>query len=315
MKKILCFGELLLRYSPTASGDWLDKQSMPVFVGGAELNVARSLSLWGAPVAYLTQLPDNYLSQHIINFLSKEKVDMNRIVLEGTKLGTYYLKQSSDLKNRSTIYDRKGSSFCCLKTGTLDWNRIFENVGWFHFSAIVPALNASVSSVCAEAIAVANEKNITVSVDLNYRESLWDWGVQPADIMPALVEGCDVVMGNIWSIKKMLGIGTPEKFDETKASAMAQAKTASIEITKRFPRCGIVANTFRMDISERTEYYATLFANGELFSTDTYTTTSTKDRGGLIALDKDGNIAMPFNTSGMFRAAVTDKGETEILVF
>lgn len=37
--------------------------------------------------------------------------------------------------------------------------------------------------------------------------------------------------------------------------------------------------------------------------------------GGLIALDKEGNIATPFNTSGMFRGAITDKGEIEVYIF
>ena len=37
--------------------------------------------------------------------------------------------------------------------------------------------------------------------------------------------------------------------------------------------------------------------------------------GGLIALDKDGNIAMPFNTAGMYRGAITDQGEIFIEIY
>ncbi|MBH1959708.1 MAG: isoaspartyl peptidase/L-asparaginase [Flavobacteriia bacterium] len=37
--------------------------------------------------------------------------------------------------------------------------------------------------------------------------------------------------------------------------------------------------------------------------------------GGLIALDKDGNIAMPFNTAGMYRGAVTENGHVEIEIY
>ena len=37
--------------------------------------------------------------------------------------------------------------------------------------------------------------------------------------------------------------------------------------------------------------------------------------GGMIALDKDGNIAMPFNTAGMYRGAITDKGEIIIEIY
>jgi beta-aspartyl-peptidase (threonine type) len=37
--------------------------------------------------------------------------------------------------------------------------------------------------------------------------------------------------------------------------------------------------------------------------------------GGLIALDKDGNMAMPFNTAGMYRASITRDGKMEIRIF
>jgi len=37
--------------------------------------------------------------------------------------------------------------------------------------------------------------------------------------------------------------------------------------------------------------------------------------GGLIALDRNGNIAMPFNTPGMFRGYLKSTGEKEIAIF
>ena len=37
--------------------------------------------------------------------------------------------------------------------------------------------------------------------------------------------------------------------------------------------------------------------------------------GGLIALDRDGNIAMPFNSAGMYRAAIDRKGRRTIGIY
>ena len=37
--------------------------------------------------------------------------------------------------------------------------------------------------------------------------------------------------------------------------------------------------------------------------------------GGLIALDKNGNIFMPFNTSEMYRGAITEDGEIEVEIY
>jgi L-asparaginase / beta-aspartyl-peptidase len=38
-------------------------------------------------------------------------------------------------------------------------------------------------------------------------------------------------------------------------------------------------------------------------------------RGGVVAVDKDGNVSMSFNTPGMYRAYVKSSGEKEILIF
>jgi 2-dehydro-3-deoxygluconokinase len=62
MKKVFCFGELLLRMSPSLNREWIQKSSMPVYIGGAELNVAYALACWKVPVKYCTALPDHYLS-------------------------------------------------------------------------------------------------------------------------------------------------------------------------------------------------------------------------------------------------------------
>jgi beta-aspartyl-peptidase (threonine type) len=37
--------------------------------------------------------------------------------------------------------------------------------------------------------------------------------------------------------------------------------------------------------------------------------------GGLIAVDKEGNIAMPFNTNAMFRGFITSDGKTEVAIY
>ena len=37
--------------------------------------------------------------------------------------------------------------------------------------------------------------------------------------------------------------------------------------------------------------------------------------GGVIALDKNGNIAMPFNTAGMYRGAITEDGTVEVEIY
>src|SRR4029078_8350406 len=166
MSRIFCFGELLLRFSPELGGKWLTQYRMPVYIGGAELNTATALAKWKVPVDYCTALPDNYLSKEIYEELSKRNVRTDPIIFSGYRIGSYYLPQGSDLKNAGVIYDRAHSSFSELGPGQIDWDAALNNVSWFHFIAISPALNQNVAAVFKEIVEASSGKRITISVDL-----------------------------------------------------------------------------------------------------------------------------------------------------
>lgn len=260
MKKTLCFGELLLRMSPVLQQHWLHHHFMPVYVGGAELNVAQALACWHQPVKYCTALPDNYLSHEIVDSLQENGIDTSSILYKGDRIGMYFIPQGSDLKGAGVIYDRAHSSFSMLQPGTIDWDAVLAGVDWLHFSAITPALNSHLVAVCKEALEVASAKHITISIDLNYRAKLWQWGAQPIQVMPELVAFCDVVMANIWSANSLLGIDVDEQIHDKKSKAAYtdHALQTGNEIRNRFPKCKTIANTFRFDEGKGIHYFATL---------------------------------------------------------
>jgi 2-dehydro-3-deoxygluconokinase len=280
MSKVFCFGELLLRLSPELGGEWIKQASMPVYVGGAELNAATALSKWGVPVAYCTALPENSISSEICTDLKGKNIDVSPIVYSGNRIGCYYLPQGADLKHSGVIYDRAHSAFSELHTGKIDWDKVLNNVSWFHFSAICPALNENVALVCKEALEAANKKGITISVDLNHRAKLWQYGKKCSEVMPDLVQYCDLVMGNIWAADKMLEIKVPEDILDNKSAYLEHARLTSVEILKRFEKCKQVANTFRFDVSGGINYYATLYINDKLFVSNEYNTQTIVDKVG-----------------------------------
>jgi 2-dehydro-3-deoxygluconokinase len=266
-KKVLSFGELLLRICPDVEGDWLEENNLPFYVGGAEANVATALALWGIPSAYLTALPDNMVARQLAAYLEERGVDMSRLLYQGERLGLYYLPKGKDLKNAGVTYDRAHSSFSALQRGTIDWDRVLEGVGWLHFSAISPALNRGVAEVCEEGLRAASARGITISVDLNYRSKLWQYGVAPTAVMPGLVEYCDLVMGNLWAAEKMLGIPVDAGLTERgrKEDFLEHARRSSEQIVERFPRVRQVAKTFRFDRGEKgIQYYTTFYSAGKL---------------------------------------------------
>ena len=261
MPKILCFGELLLRMSPSLDQQWIRQAEMPVYVGGAELNAARALALWGLPVKYVTAVPDHYLSKEIITELERESIDTSSVQFFGDRIGVYYLPQGADLKNAGVIYDRANSSFSQLRPGMIDWKNVLSDCDWFHFSAICPALNENVVEVCKEALAIASQMGLTISVDLNYRAKLWNYGKKPVEVMPDLVKYANVVMGNIWAADDLLGIPVDKDIHDKKSKAayLEHARKTSLQIMQQYPNCIYVANTFRFRNDEGLTYYATLY--------------------------------------------------------
>jgi len=266
---VLCFGELLFRISLDAGGNWLKNNAVPFFMGGAELNVATALSLWDVPSQYFTALPGNHMSAQITSHLNSKNIDPSKIYHHGDRVGLYILTKGADLKNDSLIYDRAHSAFAELKPGMIDWDKVLDGVSWFHFSAICPAINQHVADVCKEALIAASAKGITISIDLNYRSKLWQYGKKPVQVIPELLQYCDLVMGNIWAAETMLGIPVEESLNTAgqKADYLDAALLTSKHITEKYPKCKAVANTFRFDNNEGIIYYTALYTGDEYYST------------------------------------------------
>lgn len=248
MNKVLCFGELLMRMSPSLNQQWIQHSTMPVYIGGAELNTAHALAKWKIPVKYFSAVPDHYLSHEILDYLENKNIDTSVVQFAGNRIGVYYLPQGTDLKNAGVIYDRAHSSFAELKPGDVDWSIVLDEISWLHFSAICPALTAHTAELCKELLAQASKKGITISIDMNYRAKLWQYGKNPVDIMPALTNYCSVIMGNLWAIESMLGISSPisDSVGKTKQELVEAAGKSMLAIHQQYPSVTSIAYTFRL---------------------------------------------------------------------
>ena len=308
MGKVLCFGELLLRLSPATNGEWIKEQSIPVFVGGAELNAAQALAKWEVPVSYLSAMPVNLLSEQIVTYLSQKNVDCSVMQYRGNRIGTYYLPVGSELKNAGVIYDRAHSSFSELQPGMIDWNEVLKDITWFHFSAICPAISQNVADVCEEALVAATTKGITISVDLNYRSKLWQYGLNSVDVMPGLVHYCNLIMGNVWAANTMLNVPIDHTLHQRndKNAYLEQSLRTSVYISQQYPNCKAVANTFRFDQGTTgIKYYTTLYESNKLYVSNEYHTERVVDKVG------SGDCFM----AGLIYGRYYNKGSQETLDF
>lgn len=284
--KVLSFGEILLRICPDLSLDWVSSGHLPFYIGGAELNVATALSRWQVPSSYVSAMPKNAITDDIANHLVRKGIELSSMNWSGDRLGIYYLPKGKDVKHAGVVYDRSGSSFSQLKRGDINWDAVFEGADWFHFSAICPAINQEIADICLDAVKIAKSKGIFVSLDLNYRAKLWQYGKKPLDVMPDIASYCDLIMGNIWAAQQMLGTGLADIFQEVKADypkelLLEQAKQTSEEIIRRHPQCRFVANTFRFDYKETgIKYFTSLYLQDGLLVSNEYLSEKIVDKVG-----------------------------------
>ena len=205
MKKVITFGELMLRLAPENYLRFVQSEKYEATFGGAEANVAVSLANYGIDVAFVTKLPTHEIGQSAVNSLRKFGVDTSKIVRGGERVGIYYCEKGASQRPSKVIYDRAYSSISMAKEQDFDWDKIFEEVEWFHFTGITPALSDEVAKICLIAVKKAKEKGITISCDLNFRKKLWT-KEKAGQVMSNLCQYVDYCIANEEDAKDVFGI-------------------------------------------------------------------------------------------------------------
>ena len=280
-QKLVTFGEIMLRLSTPGFQRFTQASSFDVNYGGGEANVAASLANFGLASRFVTRLPENDIGRACRMELDRYGIDTSHIQTGGERLGVYFLETGAVARPSKVIYDRSHSAFSEVKTNTFDWDTIFEDAQWFHWTGLTPAVSQEAADVCLEAIKAANRKGITVSCDLNYRKNLWKYGKKASEVMPELVAGCDIVLGNEEDAWMVLGI-QPEGVDIESGQVNAEAyRSVSQQIIKQYPRVQKVITTLRGSVSANHNTWSGVLYDGEkLHIAPTYDITHIVDRVG-----------------------------------
>jgi 2-dehydro-3-deoxygluconokinase len=281
VKRVVTFGEIMMRLSPPGYLRFGQARSFDVIYGGGEANVAVSLANLGSAVDYVTRLPSNDLGEACIQFLRQYGVGVDKIVRGGDRLGIYFLEMGAVQRGSKVIYDRANSSIATVEPGMIDWQSVFSDADWFHWTGITPAISEGAAAVCLEAVKTAHEMGLTISCDLNYRKKLWKWGKRPEEVMPELVSFCHVAVGNEEDADKVFGIRAPEV--DVAAGKVPAKKYESVcrELGERFPSLRTVTITLRGSISaSHNTWSGVLWQNGQFYMGPSYDITHIVDRVG-----------------------------------
>ncbi len=283
MKKVVTFGEIMLRLSPPGFLRFSQTNSFDVVYGGGESNVAVSLANYGVPVEFVTRLPKNDIGECALMEMRKRGVGTNKIIYGGDRLGIYFLETGAVSRGSKVVYDRAHSSIAEIKEGMIDWDAVFEGVEWFHWTGITPAISQGAADVCLEAVKAARNKGITISTDLNYRAKLWKYGVEPEVIMTELTSYCNIILGNEEDAEKHFGI-KPEGLDITTQGEHVKAEaflSVCQQMMKKFPNAKKVITTLRGSISASHNTWAGVLYDGKkMYKSPEYQITHIVDRVG-----------------------------------
>ena len=260
MKKVVTFGEIMLRLAPEGYYRFVQADKFGATYGGGEANVAVSLANYGLDAAFVTKLPKHEIGQSAVNTLRRFGVDTSKITRGGERVGIYFLEKGASQRPSKVIYDRAGSAIAKAESSDFDWDKIFDGVEWFHFTGITPALGDNVAAICLEAVKAAKAKGITVSCDLNYRKNLWS-REKAGQIMAGLMEYVDVCIANEEDASDVFGI----KADNTDVTTGQVNHEGYKDVAKKLKdRFGFkyVAITLRSSISANDNKWAAMLYDG-----------------------------------------------------
>jgi 2-dehydro-3-deoxygluconokinase len=291
--KLVTFGEVMLRFSTQAFSRFTQATAFDVTYAGAEANVAVSVAHFGIPSCHVTRFPDNDLGAAATQALRKYGVDTDSILYGDERMALYFLENGAMQRASRIIYDRFDSAFAHIKPGSVAWDRVLDGASWFHWTGITPAISQGAADVCLEALTVARKKKLTISGDINYRRNLWKYGKGAREIMPALIEKCDVVVA---------GVADMENCADVSGQTFEQACE---NFTRRFPNVKRIATTDRESVSSSHNRLGAVLWNGMLLKSKQYDLTHIVDRVGA------GDAFM----AGFLYSVLNGKNDQEALEF
>jgi len=263
MSKIVTFGEIMLRLAPMGYERFVQAKEFGAVYGGGEANVAVSLANYNKEAYFVTKLPTHDIGQCAVNELRKFGVNTDHIVRGGERVGIYYCEKGASQRPSKVIYDRAHSSISAAKREDFNWEEIFKDAEWFHFTGITPALSDECAEITLDAVKAAKEAGVIVSVDLNYRKKLWSTE-KAGKVMGEIVKYCDVVIANEEDAEMVFGI----KADETDITGGHLSDEGYKNVAKQLvDRFGLkyVAITLRESMSASDNGWSAMLYDGNEF--------------------------------------------------
>ena len=278
MSKVVTLGEIMLRLTPPLHQKIMQTSSFDVCYGGAEANVAVSLSQLGHEAFFISKVPDNSLGDAVTGALRKYGVDCRYVRRDGGRLGIYFLENGASVRPSSVIYDRKDSLITHMTPDEAKLDLALGGAGLFHISGITPVLSRKAGELALAAVKKAKELGVTVSFDLNYRKRLWEDHIpEEQALLSEIMEYTDICFGNIRDAALCLGYRQEEYLDCD--FSLCVSETAMQEMLENYHLKCLVTG-LRTSVSASDNLYSGIVCTPECFAKGREYTVHIVDRVG-----------------------------------
>lgn len=188
---VVGLGEVMLRLSPTAGRRLETADVLAVHAAGAEANVLAGLARLGVSASLVSVLPDTPLGYRAAAELRAAGVDLDHVRwITGGRMGTFFVEQGAGPRATTVWYDRSGSAFA----EHIDWpSGALAGAKMALLSGITPALSPAAQGAAAAMAREALVREVTLCIDVNYRERLWSAAVA-RDTLASLLKQADIVV-------------------------------------------------------------------------------------------------------------------------
>lgn len=204
-KKVVTFGEVLMRLSPTGNRKLQQSNQLDFFFGGTEMNVAASLAHFGLKVQHVTNVSNDIVGDAAISMMRKYAIDVSEVKKVDHPLGLYFMEVGSAMRSSQIAYNRLNGSFANILPEQVDWERILQDCDYLHWTGISPAISEGAFATLKQGLRMASQSGITVTADPAYRSNLWKYGRKGQDVLKELVGLSNIFIGGVTEINEILG--------------------------------------------------------------------------------------------------------------
>lgn len=273
MGKVVTFGEVLMRLSPSGNRKLKQSHQLEFFFGGTEMNVAASLAGFGMQVKHVTAVSNDFIGEAAIAAMRHHGIEVSAVKKVNHPLGLYFLEVGTGMRSSQISYNRLNAAFANIDPDSINWDEIFESCSYFHWTGITPGISEASYKTLKNGLLLANQKGIKVSADPAYRSNLWKYGKEGHEVLSELTGLSNIFIGGVNEINEIL----KANFEFTKAGFIEASK----KLIASYPSIEKVFDKVRTGVSASWQkIYSQAWTGTEYITTPELEITSVVDRIG-----------------------------------